>query len=210
LLECDYSNLAGVASTAEQAGASFLHLDVMDGHFVPNLTFGPPVIRGFRHATPLGLDAHLMIEHPERFVEEYCKAGCNVVTIHVETTVDPLPVLREIRCLGCLAGLALKPETPVESIAPWLGEVDVVLPMTVSPGFYGQPFQEEVLGKFEWLRMHGPKDLILEADGGLNASTIPRVVAAGATLLVVGSALFRAANFTRAYVDLQQAANGAT
>lgn len=208
ILECDYAHLAEVAATAQHAGAKFLHLDVMDGHFVPNLTFGPPLVRGLRPATPLWFDAHLMIEHPERFVDDFCRSGCNLVTIHAETTTDPRPILRQIRKHGCLAGIALNPATPVETIAGCLQEVDVVLPMTVTPGFGGQAFQDHVLEKFRWLRQHGPQELILEADGGLNVATIPQVVAAGASLLVVGSALFRAKNFTEAFHQLTAAANG--
>lgn len=203
LLECDFTRLGEIMAEAEAAGARVFHLDVMDGHFVPNLTYGPPVIRSLRRATELPLDAHLMISNPEAYIDDYCQAGCDIVTIHAEALPNPRPVLDRIRARGALAGIALSPPTRVDAIAPWLDAVDLVLPLSVMPGFGGQSFQADVLEKFRWLRKHASAALLLEGDGGLNRQTIASVAEAGADLLVVGSALFRAKDFRAEFQALQ-------
>lgn len=207
LLECDYVRLAEVMAQAEAAGVRMFHLDVMDGHFVPNLSYGPPVVRSMRQATRLPLDAHLMISNPEKYVDEFCQAGCDIVTIHLEATAEPRPLLARIRQKGALAGIALNPPMPVERLAPFLDDIDLVLVMSVMPGFSGQKFQPEVLQKFRWLREHGPRRLLLEGDGGLNRETIPTVSQAGVDLLVVGSALFRTPDFKSEFQLLQSLAS---
>ena len=203
LLQCDFARLGEVAAEAEAAGARILALDVMDGHFVPNLTYGPPVIRCLRRATRLALDGHLMIANPARYVEEYPSAGCDSIIIHVEAVADPRPVLEHIRRVGAVVGLALNPPTPLDRITPYLDAVDLVLVMSVDPGFGGQGFQAQVLDKVRWLRRHGPRGLWVEVDGGLNAETIPAAAGAGANLLVVGSALFGAPDFRAEFHRLQ-------
>jgi ribulose-phosphate 3-epimerase len=208
LLECDYTRLGEVLAECEAAGAKALHFDIMDGHFVPNLTYGPPFLRSLRRATQLIFDAHLMIANPEKYVEDYCRAGCDIVTIHIEAAPDPRKLLAQIHAQGQLAGLALSPATPIESVAPYLEEVDLILPMSVKPGFGGQKFDPVALEKLRWLRENGPKHLLLECDGGLNRETLPNVVQAGAQLCVVGSALFRAEDFGGEFQRLAGLARG--
>jgi ribulose-phosphate 3-epimerase len=204
LLECDFARLGEVAKEAETAGARVLHLDIMDGHFVPNLTYGLPVVRSLNQATPLFLDAHLMVVHPEHYVDSFVHAGCDVITIHIEAVPDPRPLLAHIRRLGALAGLALDPHTPLDVVKPFLDACDLVLPMSVKPGFGGQKFDPVALDKLRWLKQHGPKDRILESDGGLNGDTLPKVAEAGAQLLVVGSALYRAKDFSTEFAALSR------
>jgi ribulose-phosphate 3-epimerase len=209
LLECDFACLATVAREAEAAGARILHLDVMDGHFVPNLTYGLPIVRSLDKATPLLLDAHLMVRHPEQYLDSFVHAGCDIITIHIEAAPDPTRLLRHIRKLGSLAGLAMSPPTPLDALKPFLNDVDLVLPLSVMPGFGGQKFDPTVIEKLHWLRQHGPKDLILESDGGLNRETIASVAAAGARLLVTGSALYRAPHFAAEFATLSDIAKRA-
>jgi len=208
LLECDFARLGAVAKEAEAAGARVLHLDVMDGHFVPNLTYGPPLIRSLRKATALALDAHLMISNPLQHIDAFADAGCDVLTIHIEALPDPREALSRIRGRGKLAGLALNPPTPLDTVKPYLEACDLVLPLSVMPGWGGQKFDPVALEKLRWLRTHGPAHLILESDGGLNHETLARVVEAGAQLLVVGSALYRAADFTDEFRRLSKNAHG--
>jgi ribulose-phosphate 3-epimerase len=186
-----------------------IHLDVMDGHFVPNLTYGPPLIRSLRKATTLVFDAHLMISNPEKYIHEYCQAGCDIVTIHIEAAPDPRLLLARIRQNGALAGLTLNPATSLDAIKPFLDACDLVLPLSVMPGWGGQKFDPVAIEKLRWLRQHGPKNLILESDGGVNRETIASVAAAGADLLVVGSALFRATDFAGEYAALAGLAQNA-
>jgi ribulose-phosphate 3-epimerase len=190
LLDCDFSCVGEELAALERAGAAAVHLDVMDGHFVPNLSYGPPVIRDWRPRTNLFFDAHLMISDPARYAEAFVQAGCDAIIVHIEVLVDPVPLLRHIRSLGCQAALSLNPPTPMRSIAPYLTEVDKVLVMSVMPGFGGQAFEPEVLGKVREIRRLRPT-LPIAIDGGIKAGNAAEVVAAGVTQLVVGSAIFR-------------------
>lgn len=195
LLECDYTRMGQVIAELESAGAEIFHLDVMDGHFVPNLTYGPPLIRGIRKATKKLFDIHLMIANPDARIEQYTEAGGGgCLTIHIEAAPRPRPILETIRRLGVRAGLALNPPTSVDTIADCLDAVDLVNVMGVMPGFGGQSFHHGVLEKVRWLRENGPRELIVEIDGGMNEATIPEAVAAGADWIVAGSVLFRAAD----------------
>ena len=191
LLLCDFRNLEREVQRLEAAGVRGLHLDVMDGCFVPNFTYGMPIVQAFRQLTNLPLDVHLMIVQPERYVESFCEAGADLITFHVEAVQDPRPLLSRIRQLGCGTGIALNPATPLSAIEDCLDLCDLVLVMSVPAGFGGQPFDEVALEKLGWLNETLPPEVMLEVDGGVNESTIVRCFQAGARYFVVGSAIFR-------------------
>jgi ribulose-phosphate 3-epimerase len=197
ILSADFSRLAEAALAVEQAGADWIHVDVMDGHFVPNLTFGPKMVADLHKATRLPLDVHLMIERPEDWVDRYADAGATYLTIHVEASQDVPGTLAAIRARGVGPGLTLNPETPVDAVLPYLESLDLALVMSVRPGFGGQRFIESALGKVKAIReeldrRHHVAEL--EVDGGVKPDNAARVVAAGATVLVAGSAIFEDPN----------------
>lgn len=189
LLLCDFAHLASEIEAVEAAGAGGLHLDVMDGHFVPNLTYGLTLVEAIRKVTSLPLDVHLMISNPESFVGHYVDAGADIITVHIEAVPQPQAVLEQIRRLGVAAGLALNPPTPLASIENYLDLCDLVLVMSVMPGFGGQQFDPAALNKLRSLQAHGG-DFVLEVDGGVNEKTIQKCAAAGAQWFVAGSAIF--------------------
>ncbi len=193
ILSADFSRLGEQVSEATQAGADYIHLDVMDGQFVPNLTFGPVVIEGLKSYTNLPLDAHLMIVEPDRRIQDFVNAGVDHITVHAEACVHLHSVLQQIKEGGCRAGVALNPTTPISAIEEALPFLDIVLMLTVNPGFGGQVLIPEVLGKVRKLKeMAAEKgcQIEIEVDGGVNANTAPSVVRAGADTLVAGSAVF--------------------
>src|SRR5437867_8179919 len=193
ILSADFGRLAEAVIAVERAGADWIHVDVMDGHFVPNLTFGPKMVADLHKSTRLPLDVHLMIERPEDWVDRYADAGATYLTIHVEASSDVPGTLASIRGRGMRAGLTLNPETPVDAVLPHLGSLDLALVMSVHPGFGGQKFIEGALGKVEAIREAldaGHLAAELEVDGGIKPETAARIVAAGATVLVAGSAIF--------------------
>lgn len=192
LLNCDFGILASEIDSAGSCGAIEVHWDVMDGFFVPNFTYGPPIIASLRPASSLIYDAHLMMKEPQRYLDDFIKAGCDTITIHLEALPDPREALQKIRAGGALAGLAINPPTPVESLDPWLDDVDLVLIMSVMPGFGGQSFDERVLPKLEWVKKHARPGTLIQVDGGVNRKTIARAYQAGARLFVVGSAFYNA------------------
>jgi ribulose-phosphate 3-epimerase len=200
LLSCDFARLGEEIARLEEAGARLLHVDVMDGHLVPNLSIGFPVIEAIRRASRLPLDVHLMISEPGRYLERFRRSGADMITIHCEAAADPRPLLDEIRRLGAVAGLSLNPPTPVQNIEPYLGQCDLVLVMSVMPGFGGQEFEAEALPKLRRLRAL-QADLLLSVDGGINSHTIPACAEAGADLFVTGSALFSQDDYGRAMAE---------
>lgn len=193
ILSADFSQLGNQIKQAEDAGADWLHIDVMDGHFVPNISMGPMVVEACRKVTNLPLDVHLMIEKPERYLDKFAAAGANNLTVHIETCPDMETTLEQIHNLGCTAGITLKPATPAEQIQPFLKEVDLVLVMTVNPGFSGQSFMPEILPKIGEIRkmldMVNPS-VQIEVDGGISTKTITSVYDMGARIFVAGSSVF--------------------
>jgi ribulose-phosphate 3-epimerase len=195
ILDADHSNMAYAIRRAEREGADRFHIDVMDGHFVPNLTFGPRMIKGIRPRTELPLDAHLMITDPLKYVDEFIEAGCDSITFHVEVDPEQIePALRAIRKAGRAAGLAVKPKTPLSALEPYRKLLDIVLVMTVEPGFGGQEFmrdvaQEKLLAAREYLS-HKPVGAEVHVDGGINRETAELVGGLGVDILVVGSVLW--------------------
>lgn len=193
ILSADFARLGAQVAQAEAAGADYIHVDVMDGHFVPNLTIGPVVVQAVRRSTALPLDVHLMMEAPERYLEAFCRAGASTLTVHVETCPHLHRTVQQIKELGCKAGVTLNPGTPVVSLQEIVPYVDLVLVMTVNPGFGGQEFIEGSLPKIRQVRAildaRNPQ-AELEVDGGIDPDTAPRVAEAGATVLVAGAAIF--------------------
>lgn len=205
LLLCDFGNLEREVTALAEAGISTLHLDVMDGQFVPNLTYGMPIVAALRRLTDMTLDVHLMIERPERFLTQFRDAGADVLTIHVEAAEDAPATLREIRSLGMLAGAAVNPATPLSALESCLADCDLALLMSVQAGFGGQAFNPEALERARRIRELAP-DVLLEMDGGINRDTIAAATAAGVELLVVGSAIFRADSYSQAVSELSRLA----
>lgn len=195
LLSCDFGRIADEVGRVERAGADWLHVDVMDAHFVPNLTIGPPVVKAIHKVATVPLDVHLMISEPARYAPEFAKAGSHVLTFHIEVADTPAKareVIRAFRGEGIeKVGVSLNPDTPIESVADILDEVDLVLVMSVFPGFGGQKFIADVLPKTRWLRDRGYEGHV-EMDGGVDLNTLPDCVEAGADVLVAGSAIFGA------------------
>jgi len=195
ILAADFARLGEEVAAVEAAGADRIHVDVMDGHFVPNLTVGSVVVEGLRRATALPLDVHLMITDPERYLEAFAKAGANALTVHIEVCPHIRRTLERIRGLGLMAGITLNPGTPVEAVSEALADVDRVLVMSVDAGFGGQTFLEESFGRIRALAqmLRGVKpETDLAVDGGINVTNARRIVEAGANVLVAGNAIFRA------------------
>jgi len=206
LLQCDFGRLADEVQRLEAAQVPALHLDVMDGRFVPNLTYGMPIVASLRTLTDLPLDVHLMIEEPERYIDQFHTAGADIITIHVEATQDARAVLQQIRKLGIGAGLALNPATPISDIESCLDLCDLVLVMSVDAGFGGQSFNPIALEKLQQLRGMISDDVLLEVDGGVNSDTIAACSNAGAQLFVVGSAIFKHDDYVEPVATLAQRA----
>jgi ribulose-phosphate 3-epimerase len=207
LLLCDFADLRREVEAVEAAGVPALHLDVMDGHFVPNISYGIPIVEAVRQSTKLPLDLHLMISDPAQFVEQFRAAGADSMTIHAEAVSDPRPILEKIRSLGALAGLAVNPPTPLSRIETSLPYCDLVLVMSVMPGFGGQAFEDEALNKLRELADRNDVHPLREVDGGVAAATIGRCAAAGAELFVSGSAIFHSGDYTKAVDGLRATAN---
>lgn len=204
MLKCDFGNLHREVELLERADANLLHFDVMDGHFVPNLSYGAMLIADVRPLTNIPFEAHLMVSDPERYVDEYVAAGCGMITFHIEAVPKPVPLLRRIREAGCLAGLSLNPGTPVAAIAEAIPECDNVLVMSVEPGFGGQAFMPGVLEKVTEVRRLATDQTLVSIDGGIGVETIGVSARAGASLFVVGSAIFDEPDYRAAIEELER------
>lgn len=212
LLLCDFGHLAREVERLEAAGAAALHLDVMDGRFVPQLTYGMVVVEAVRRAAKVPLEVHLMIEEPEKAIADYARAGADILTVHVEALADPRTTLESIAALGPKAHLAISPKTPVAKVEPFLDACDGVLVMSVEPGFGGQRFDPvalEKLAALAELRRRGAGRFRLCVDGGISTETIGPVAAAGAELIVAGSAVIRSDDYGRAITELEGLARAA-
>lgn len=204
LLSADFSRLASEVHEVEKAGADWLHLDIMDGHFVPNITVGPLVVRALRPLTELPLDCHLMVAEPEKWIAPFAQAGADCITIHVEAAQDPSGLLKQIRALGCKAGVSLNPATPLSAIEKFLGQVDLVLVMSVNPGFGGQKFIESTLSKIERLSdIREKRGFLIEVDGGVNSSNIASLHKAGTDIFVAGNSVFGEKDRNKAIKELR-------
>ncbi|MBR3058476.1 MAG: ribulose-phosphate 3-epimerase [Clostridiales bacterium] len=204
ILSADFGHLADEIKKVEN-DATFLHIDVMDGHYVPNITFGVPVVAAIRPQTNMIFDVHLMITNPMDFIEPFANAGADMITFHVETVEDPIPLIEKIHSLGKRAGMSIHPDTLIEKILPYVEKCDLILIMSVRPGFGGQHFMEESLDRITRVREivnEKGLDTIISVDGGICTETIDRVVKAGANLLVAGSAVFSNDDHAKAIKEL--------
>ncbi len=205
-MAADFARLERDIKQLEEVGARVLHLDIMDGHFVPNLSFGVPVVEAIRRSTDLPLDVHLMLSEPRKYLSAFRKAGADFLSVHIEVAPDPRPLFDEIRRLGAVPGVALNPPTPVESVLPYLPDCELVLTMSVMPGFGGQAFDPVALEKIRRIRATvrelGRENMLISVDGGVGLDTIADCAAAGANLFVTGSALLGAPNLQARFEEL--------
>ena len=207
MLKCDFGNLAHEVERLTAAKAKVLHWDVMDGHFVPNLSYGPMVIEKVRPLTDMVFDAHLMISDPDHYLDEYLKAGCDAISFHLEAVPQPTALLRRIREAGRVAGLVLNPKTPLSDVAPFVGEIDLLLLMSVQAGFGGQSFIPASVERLRQARQMISADTILSVDGGIGLKTIAACAQAGTDLFVVGSAIFDKSDYAVAVEELTRLAS---
>ncbi len=206
LLSCDFAKMGEEVVRVDQAGADLIHLDVMDGHFVPNITIGPGIVSAVRPFTKLPFDVHLMIDDPLDYIDAFANAGADIITFHIEARSDPLATIEKIRQKGIKAGLVIKPKTPVEAVFPYLDQLYMVLVMTVEPGFGGQSFMADMMPKVTALKNECKKrelDVLIEVDGGISEKTVGAAAAAGADICVSGTGVFKAKDMKEAIRFLQ-------
>ena len=207
MLASDYANLKQELEKCEKSGADLIHLDVMDGHFVPNISIGAPVIAAMKKVCKVAFDVHLMISDPYAYVDDFAAAGADIITFHTECESDIDKTIDKILNAGCRAALAVKPNTPVETVYPYMDKLSMVLVMTVEPGFGGQSFMESTMPKVKELRSKFP-DIDIQVDGGINTDTVKIAGEAGANVFVAGSAVFKSDNPEKAIQDLRKNAVG--
>ncbi len=210
LLSCNFANMAEEVIRIERAGADLVHLDVMDGHFVPNITIGPGIIKSLRPITRLPFDVHLMIEHPLKYVDDFADAGADIITFHVEAASDIDKTIDKIVSRGVVPGLVIKPKTPASAVFPYLDRVGMVLVMTVEPGFGGQSFMADMMPKLVELRAECVRrglDVLLEVDGGISEKTVFAAAEAGADICVSGTGIFKAKDASQAITILRNSDN---
>lgn len=204
ILACDLTRLGESLRAAEQGGANWHHVDIMDGHFAPNLTFGPDIVKAVKSAGTLPIDVHLMVEEPDHYVESFIHAGADYVSFHIEVVPEPLPLLQRIRNLGAHPGLVINPPTPASTLFPYLDAVDLVLVMTVNPGFTGQEFMPGPVAKIAELRREAGPGLNIEVDGGINEETVALTARAGANVTVAGASVYRTRDIAAAIAGLRK------
>ena len=205
LLAADFANLQSEIIEAEHGGAELLHIDIMDGHFVPNLSMGPPIVKSIRNVTDMLFDVHLMLTNPADYVEPFAKAGSNHITFHVECKNNIMKVIKLIKKHSMSVGLSVKPNTPIEEVYPYLNYLDLILIMTVEPGFGGQSFMADMMPKVKAIREKinsMKKNIHIQVDGGINADTISEAINAGANMMVAGSSVFGAKNGIKNAISL--------
>ena len=207
ILAADFSQLGEDIQKSAESGADLIHFDIMDGHFVPNLTMGVDLVKAVRRYTDLPFDVHLMVTHPQDYIESFVDVGANLITIHAEIVTAPIDVvIGKIKSLNVLVGLATRPQTPISVIDPYLPDLDLVLPMSVEPGLGGQKFMLDTLEKISYIDKRIKeigKSIDLEVDGGINEKTAPLVIERGATILVAGTAIFKQSNYADAMSQLR-------
>jgi ribulose-phosphate 3-epimerase len=204
ILAADFGHLRDQVQQAEAAGAEYLHIDIMDGHFVPNITFGQGMVRALRQYSNALFDVHLLIENPARFLQDFAEAGADSLTFHLEAVDKPAELIHAIHALGKKAGISLHPNTPVSAVAPYLELVDSVMVMSVVPGFGGQPFMPSALDRIKELkRLIAGRPVLIEIDGGVNRSNIYEITKSGADIIVAGSAVFRSGDIATAIQNLR-------
>lgn len=201
ILSADFANLERDIKAVETA--DWLHIDVMDGHFVPNITIGVPVVASIRKVTDMPLDVHLMIENPEKYIEAFAKAGADIITFHYEAVSDVKAIIKKIKSFGLKAGMSIKPKTPAEVVFPYLKDLDMVLVMTVEPGFGGQKFMQDCAEKIPAIKAKAQDNLIIQVDGGINAETARICTFYGANSLVAGNYIYKSADIKSAIASLR-------